>query len=430
MEPKERYERAIGTLKDKAARGVVSPEDYRLVMLMAHAYDPDHPRPSPKGDSTKAHSTLSGYVNYLSAWAERVGYGLSNATPEKINRAVLQIMGDNHDGWDDPSQNTVKSYTDTLRKFFRYHDDRGVDADEIEAIRAPKTTVDERDIFDRDDIEAMREVIDNPRDRCMFELFLNTGQRLRALQTLKWKHVDIDERVFYLADTEGLKNADQNGRKRPLLGSREYVRQWKEYHPNPEPEAYVLTHRRQQSWKTRGDEHQYLQASTIRRLFKDIAETAGVEKPAHPHNFRHSFVTIARADYDMEPDTIRWILGHGDGSRVMETTYSHLSADDYIERAEVSQGIREKRKEGRLTPAECTICGKPLDPDAKACERCGEVYAPDAKAIHKDVQDDVEESYNQTEPSDSETMGELETIDELLDDPDVKQMLLEKLTEE
>lgn len=429
MEPKERYNRAVETLKDKAADGRVSPEDYRLIMLMAHAYDPEHPRLSPGDDSTKAHSTLSGYVNYLSAWSERVNYGLSNATPEKINRTVLQIRSDNHEGWDDPSQNTVKSYTDTLRKFFRYHTDQGFDADRIEAVKAPDTQVDERDIFDRDDIEAMRNVIDNPRDRCLFELFLNTGQRLRALQTLQWKDVDLDERVFYLADTTGLKGADQNGRKRPLLGAREYVRQWKEYHPNPQPDAYVLTHRRKQSWKTRGDEYQHLQASTIRRLLKTIAEKAGVEKPAHPHNFRHTFVTIARADYDMNPDTIRWILGHGDGSRVMETTYSHLSADDYIEDAEVSQGIREP-SDGRLTPAECTVCGKPLGPQAKACERCGEVYAPDARAVEQQLDDQMKESYKQADPDDDETMDKIDQLDDLLDDPEVKTALLEKLQNE
>lgn len=71
----------------------------------------------------------------------------------------------------------------------------------------------------------------------------------------------------------------------------------------------------------------------------------------------------------------------------METTYSHLSGDDHVQRAEEAWGIREPENDSPLTPDVCDVCGNPLNPDAKACSRCGTIYTPDAKS----AQDMMEE---------------------------------------
>jgi len=78
-------------------------------------------------------------------------------------------------------------------------------------------------MYTEDEVQALREAVDNARDRCMLELFLNTGQRIRAIQTLRVKDVDPEDGTtgsYYLnTDAEGLKGAAQNGSKRPLLGA-------------------------------------------------------------------------------------------------------------------------------------------------------------------------------------------------------------------
>jgi hypothetical protein len=114
----------------------------------------------------------------------------------------------------------------------------------------------------------------------------------------------------------------------------------------------------------------------------------------------------------------------------METTYSHLSGDDHIQRAEEAWGIREPENDSPLTPEVCDVCGNPLGPSAKACERCGTVFTPDAKSVQEQIDGDMTDSYKQTDPDDTETMDKIDKLDELLEDPEVQAALLEKMGDE
>ena len=165
----------------------------------------------------------------------------------------------------------------------------------------------------------------------------------------------------------------------------------------------------------------------MRAALRKIADRAGVDKPPNPHNFRHYFVTTCKRDYGMDDATIKHLIGHGQGSRIMETTYQHLNDEDHIEAAEVAAGIREEEDESPLTPQVCPTCAEQLDPGAKACPGCGTVFAPNAKTVEDEIQDDMKQSYKQTDPEDTDTQEKLDTLDNLLDDPEVKTALLEKL---
>ena len=70
-----------------------------------------------------------------------------------------------------------------------------------------------------------------------------------------------------------------------------------------------------------------------------------------------------------------------------------------------------------------------MEGDWKSCPYCGLVYSPDAKEAEDKVSDDVKKSYKQTDPDDTETQAKIDKLDELLDDPDVKAALLDKLAD-
>jgi len=80
-----------------------------------------------------------------------------------------------------------------------------------------------------------------------------------------------------------------------------------------------------------------------------------------------------------------------------------------------------------LTPDVCPTCGEPLSRGAKACPGCGETFAPDAKAVEEQVQEDTKESYKKVDPEDDEKMEKLEKLDELLNDPEVMELLRERI---
>jgi len=111
----------------------------------------------------------------------------------------------------------------------------------------------------------------------------------------------------------------------------------------------------------------------------------------------------------------------------MESTYQHLSDDDYIETAEVAAGLRDDEEQSPLTPDVCPTCGEPLSPSAKACPGCGEVFAPDSKMVEEKIQEDMKQSYKETDPTDAETMKKLDALNELLKDPEVMEVLKERL---
>jgi len=257
---------------------------------------------------------------------------------------------------------------------------------------------------------------------------LYTGQRSTAIRSLRIKDVDLDDGVYYLnGNVDGLKGADRNGRKRPLLGAVGSIREWLRYHPDPDnPDAYLITTKPRYSDV---DPESMVSRNTIRRATTKLGEKAGIDKPTNPHTIRHNFVTIAKREYGMDDNTVKHLIGHAPDSNVMETTYAHLTDEDFIQAAEEAAGIREPEESGSLSPDICH-CGEPLPDTAKACPRCGTVYAPDAQAAQGQIQDEMKESYKQTDPEDTDTQEKLDTLDDLLDDPKVKTALLEKLGEE
>jgi len=358
----------------------------------------------PEGEGME-YSTLASYGQSLRVVATRAQTPLTELTADEINQLMQSVRLGEHPSVKDSglSTNTLIQHQSALRKFYRHHD-FACDPESVVIFDSPDTTVDERDMFSRDEIQDMRDVIDNPRDRCLFELLINTGQRIRAIQTLRIKDVDTDEGVFWLnTEADGLKGAEKNGNKRPLLGAKRAVYDWLQYHPTGEPEDYLITGRPSSA---KSDPGGMLHQTTFGRILKGIANEAEVSKKPNPHQFRHFFVTVAIRDYDLDNDTVKHLIGHSADSKVLETTYSHLTDDDYIEAAEIGAGLKEPEESDTLTPQICPTCDTQLEPTAKACGGCGTVFAPDAQdaldTIEENKQDVLEDADSVAEVRDSD----------------------------
>jgi integrase/recombinase XerD len=372
--------------------------------------------------------SIDAYLRNLRTVATDGNLDLLNATAKEFNETIDQLHDESS-----RSKTTLSSYQCAAAHFYRYHSSLGVDAEDIHVYNAPsKKKHDERDLFTEDEVDALRQACGETRwpvrNRALLELFIFTGQRIGALVTLRIKDVELNppgndnNSYIYLNDDYvrenggGLKGALARGRKRPMFGARKYVRDWLEYHPEgDDPEAWLFVGD-PNHWKTDPDDH--LARPTAEQKLANIAEYAGVEKPSNPHAFRHYCATVLYRDYDLDFNTIRMLLGHRKGSNTLETTYSHLLDDDFIQKAEESLGYREETNRTPFTPETCPTCGELLKDGWRQCPNCQEVFGPteQIEEAAEDIEGDVVDAAL-TEDLDADDRAALQAILEVVSDP-------------
>jgi len=374
-EPRQNLEVELERLEEDLEEKRISKSDGKAIRQLCYAYDEDRFEVAPPSDARKKKrepTTIMNWCVVLRETAKEVE--LTSATADEVNE---YFSGRLRSG--EIKRNTVRNYQSSARRFYRYHDDLNVEPEKIVLLSIDGTNIDPTDMLERDEIHRIRESAEHPRNLAVIDLLLYTGQRNMAIRSLRIQDIDVDQGVFYLnPDVEGLKGARKHGRKRPLLLAESSVRDWLKYHPCPEDDdAYLVTAKGKFH---KPNPHSMVSQQTINRICRVAKEKANIQKPMHPHALRHNFVTMAKRFYDMDDATIKYLIGHSPSSRVMETTYAHLSNQDHIDHAEVQVGIKEPEDNSPLTPPSCPRCGEILPSAAKACSSCGMLITPDAQA--------------------------------------------------
>lgn len=416
---RERYEAELRKLE----KADIPESDKELIRENADAHDPQTASVTNPDRGTVSDSTLCHYVSFMRRMAELSDFKLSGATAEDVNGYMDRLLSGGIEDVKDSglTPGTVNNHQGVARVFFDYHDHLGVKKQDIALISDNDANgVDERDIFNKEEIQAIRNAASHARDKALVDMLLYTGQRLSAILNLRRKDIDLDDATFYLNEERGdLKGASG---KRPLLYAEKAVRQWYNEHPCDDPGAFFITHK--YNWENKPYEPgQRLDNSSIYRQLQRIGDKAGVDKPMNAHNFRHTFVTVSKRDYEMDNDTIKRLIGHRPDSDIMETTYSHLTDDDVIAQARSDAGIEEKDEESPLTPDICENCGEPVPMEnAKACPSCGIAFTPDARSAQDKIQADADEKRENTDDIDL-----LKAVDKIKRIQDENPELLEQL---
>lgn len=363
--PRARYRKERDDrLPDAVEEGDVSQQDQRLIEDFLDAVDQDSFTAPPDGIDTMSPSTLGAYTKNFRLVAKAADAELAEMAAGEIN-ALMETMNDRL------ATNTVSQRQSALRVFYRFHDQLGVDPSLIVISRADKATVDARDTFDRDEVDAIRDELKNSRDRAILDMMLYTGQRIRAIQTLRVKDIDIEEGRFHLnTDEAGLKGAKG---MRPLLLAKGAVSDWMKNHPKPDDDAYFFTKLPDSARGTAGEQ---IYQSTISRPIRLACKRAGIrdwKNRGHPHNLRHSFVRWAYVRQDMDVATIKYMGGWSQSSQTFEETYFNILDTEHAAKAEKAAGTYDGAEDDApdLTPEMCPICDHTLPEDALACPTCG-----------------------------------------------------------
>ena len=433
----EFYDKKRKYLSKQVDKGIVSETDAEAIRELANAFDEDKPTvkkprwPDAQSNLTqyREDSTLANWIYHLTTYAKEIE--LLDASANEINEIAQKWIGEGTEHKKGGLQKgSVRAYQNTIRIFYRYHDDVGIDIRDIAVFDTQDTSINPRDMLTSDEISELRNAPEHPRDSCIIDLLLYTGMRNRALRTLRIRDIDIDEGNFYFNTSQnGLKNLHKPNAPRPLLGAVASVRDWIKYHPaSDNDDAYLIMGKPKYG---NPDPEEPVSDRTIQRVLDSAKEEAGIDKPLNPHALRHNMVSMSKREYDLDDATVKFLIGHAPDSQVMETTYSHISAEDYGKKAERKMGIRDDEPESPMTPNYCDVCDEPLAVDAKACSRCGTVYTPDAKSTQDAIQSDMKQSYKEAgKDGDMDAFDDIESVDELLEQPEVKQALIEKLQED
>lgn len=133
----------------------------------------------------------------------------------------------------------------------------------------------------REDIQRLRESIDNSRDKALIVTLWETGARLSELYNLRISDLNDWEHGI-----EVLIDGYTGKRKLPLIKSTPALKDWTKKHPeNSNEKAYV--------WIDPEDEEkERVSYNYIRKLIKNAFENTGIEKISDVNHFRRSRAAV------------------------------------------------------------------------------------------------------------------------------------------
>ncbi len=138
--------------------------------------------------------------------------------------------------------------------------------------------------------QAYRE---RPRDGLIVRTLFETGLRVSELVSLQVVDVDFAERTVRVREGKG-------GKDRLVLFTEDLGQQIR-LHLDGRTRGFLFESNRTAPFTPR----------RIQQIVKAVALRAGVEKPIHPHTYRHSMATFLR-NQGVPLDVVQLLLGHAD----------------------------------------------------------------------------------------------------------------------
>ena len=165
-------------------------------------------------------------------------------------------------------------------------------------------------IMSKTEIVRFFSVIDNLRDKAMFETVYGAGLSVSEIARLRTQDIDSEQMRIFVYHEKGGKDRYTLLSQRNLEILREY---WKQYRPN-NPEGYLFYSRQRK--------HNVMTTRAIQDAFHKYCEKANLSDTFTVHTLRHCFATHL-LESGAEFVQIKELLGH----TFLQTTsiYLHLS---------------------------------------------------------------------------------------------------------
>jgi len=362
------WERAYARALERLAEAPIADRDHEAI----RRYIRDR-------DGELAVSSLSQYANSLRFLAEYSDTPIVDLTTEQIRDLFFALRRDDQLGRGDggPSDATLYNYGAALKKFGDYLDADWYD--EWSPDKHDDVSVDPSDMLSQEDIAALVDAARRPRNQAVVEFLADTGARVSLMGSLRIRDVDLDgDRATYRANTNarGLKGADPG--PYPIIDSKASLRTYLRHsHPRPDEPDAALFHRFEQFDDAVDEDDGALSPTQVRRVLEQLRDRAEIDKPANPHNFRHSAVTrMWREGYDKQEiqHRVQWTLDTN-----MWERYVHVTAEEMTEEIFDTAGVVDSGDAHSVDRRPCGNCRETVPPHADWCPACGEPLSPDAR---------------------------------------------------
>lgn len=214
------------------------------------------------------------------------------------------------------------------------------------------------DLVSPDDVRALIEAADHPRDKALIAVTYESAARAREIIGLRYRDITFEPthaRIRVVGKT--------GERIIPLVESVPYLQQYLYYAGPYEPDDRIWRSKKIHDQSPIGYHNFYL-------ILKRLALTV-LGRHIHPHILRHSRATYLVKHPEISTSVICEIAGWTQGTSMMKT-YIHLAGAD-VENAVLSMhGIKslEGDEDRPLKPITCQRCNHVNPADARFCAHC------------------------------------------------------------
>jgi integrase/recombinase XerD len=234
---------------------------------------------------------IANLENYFNKSPEELG-------EEEVKEYLVHMLEDRG-----LSSGTYKYYAAGIKFLYRTTLNRG---EVVEKIKYPKAKIKLPVVLDLSEVRTMLSVMENLKHRAVLTITYSAG--LRVSETAHLKVTDIDSKRMMVRVRQGKGGKDRYTilSKTTLECLREY---WRAYRPK--------------DWLFEGQkEGSHICYTSIRNIFVEAKERAGITKPVGPHSLRHAFAThLIEAGTSLHH--VQLLLGHK--SPKTTTVYLHVS---------------------------------------------------------------------------------------------------------
>lgn len=232
--------------------------------------------------------TIQTYLGCVERFARHYGQSPEQLNAEQVRSYLLYLLGERKLSW--PAIHVARAALRFLS--VRVLKQRWFD----EEIQCPQRPVSLPTVLSADEITRILEHTRNLKHWTMLATLYATGLRSKELRLLKVSDIDSQRMVLHIRNGKGQVPRDLGLSPMLLERLRVYWR-WRK------PKEWLFPSQERQEHPMGGKSLRVLCANAERR--------AGIEKPVHPHVFRHSYAThLLEAGADLR--TIQVLLGHID----------------------------------------------------------------------------------------------------------------------
>jgi len=233
-------------------------------------------------DGDRGTGTIVSLLNRIRLSAERAAVPLVEMDRADVDQ-LLSALKREHG----LSEGTRRNYRKALKQFHRWRGEAW--AEDITIGVSPDREVDPNDLLSDEEVQALLDAAENPRDKALIALLADTGLRIGALASLRLRDIDASGRTTLVSINEDANVKDASGTV-PLTWSESHLSAYLNVHPRrDEPDAPVL---HTSAGYYDGDDDGALSYQYLARRVKDVADRAGVDREkCNLHNFRHTAIS-------------------------------------------------------------------------------------------------------------------------------------------